>query len=197
VASAERGDQVRRRLLEAAAELIPERGWAAVSTRAVAERAGLAAGLVHYHFGSVQSLLSRAALRVMRHAAAAADPLLAGARDADGVVDALIGSLGSYTGTDPVSVLFVETYLAATRDPSLRDGVAEVITQFRAGLAARLAELGVAEPEDTAAVLGAAMDGLVLQRALDPTLSAAAVRPVIRRALVTTGEQEDGTWDAS
>jgi AcrR family transcriptional regulator len=197
MASAERGDQVRRRLLDAAAELIPERGWAAVSTRAVAERAGLAAGLVHYHFGSVQSLLSRAALTVMRRAAAAADPLLAGARDADGVVEALIGSLGSYTGTDPVSVLFVETYLAATRDPALRDGVAEVITQFRAGLAARLAELGVAEPEDTAAVLGAAMDGLVLQRALDPTLSAAAVRPVIRRALVTTGEQEDGTWDAS
>jgi AcrR family transcriptional regulator len=191
--SAERGDQVRQRLLDAAAELIPERGWTAVSTRSIAERAGLAAGLVHYHFGSVQALLSRAALVVMRRTAAEADPLLAEARDPDGVVDALMGSLGSYTGTDPVSVLFVETYLAATRDPALRDGVAEVIRQFRAGLATRLAELGVAEPAGTAAVLGAAVDGLVLQRALDPTLSAAEVRPVLRRALVRTGRQEDGT----
>lgn len=197
MASAERGDQVRKRLLDAAAELIPERGWTAVSTRAVAERAGLAAGLVHYHFGSVQALLSRAALVVMRRTAAEVDPLLAETRDPDDVVEALMGSLGSYTGTDPVSVLFVETYLAATRDPALRDGVAEVITQFRAGLATRLAELGVAEPEGTAAVLGAAMDGLVLQRALDPTLSAAAVRPVIRRALVTTGEEEEGTCNGS
>lgn len=190
--SAQRGHEVRQRLLDAAAELIAERGWAAVSTRAVAERAGVAPGLVHYHFTSVQALLSRAAIAVMRRAAAEAGPLLAGAGDPAELAEALVASLGAYSGTDPVSVLFVETYLAATRDPELRAGVAEVIAQFRTGLAIRLAEFGVAEPESTAAVLGAAMDGLVLQQALDPTLSAAAVRPVIRRTLVTTARQEDG-----
>lgn len=191
--SAQRGREVRQRLLDAAAELIAERGWAAVSTRAVAERAGLASGLVHYHFTSVQALLSQAALAVMRRAAAETGPLLTGVGDRSDLAEALAASIEAYSGTDPVSVLFVETYLAATRDAELRAGVAEVITQFRTVLAARLGELGVMEPESTAAVLGAAMDGLVLQRALDPTLSADAVRPVIRRTLVTTEQQkEDG-----
>lgn len=195
MSSAQRGHEVRQRLLDAAAELIPERGWTAVSTRALADRAGLAPGLVHYHFTSVQALLSQAAVAVMRDVAARTGPLLAAAGDAGQLADALVGSLDAYSGTDPVSVLFVEAYLAATRDPELRDAVAEVITLFRAGLGARLAELGVEEPEATAAVLGAAMDGLVLQRALDPTLSAAVVGPVIRRALGTTERQEEGTWD--
>ena len=191
--SAQRGREVRQRLLDAAAELIAERGWTAVSTRAVAERAGLASGLVHYHFTSVQALLSQAAIAVMHRAAAEMDPLLAGVGDPSDLAEALVASLDAYTGIDPVSVLFIETYLAATRDPELRAGVAEVIAQFRTGLATRLAELGVAEPESTAAVLGAAMDGLVLQRALDPTLSGAAVRPVIHRTLVTTERRkEDG-----
>jgi len=59
---------VRQRLLDTAAELIAERGWTAVSKRLVAERAGVAAGLVHYHFTSVQALLSAAAVGVMRQA---------------------------------------------------------------------------------------------------------------------------------
>lgn len=189
--SSERGQEVRRRLLDAAATLIPERGWAAVSTRAVADRAGLAAGLVHYHFTSVQALLSQAAIAAMRRAATEAGPLLAEARDPAELADALVGWLDSYTGTDPVSVLFVETYLAAIRDPQLRAGVAEVITRFRADLSARLTGFGVADPEGTAAVLGAAVDGLVLQRALDPTLTAAMVRPVIHRTLVASEHQEE------
>lgn len=191
--SAERGQEVRQRLLDAAAELIAERGWAAVSTRAVAQRAGLAAGLVHYHFTSVQALLSQAAIAVMHRTVAEVDPMLAGVGDPDDLVDALAGSLEEFTGTDSMSVLFVETYLAATRDPELRACVAEVITKFRARLGTRLAELGVAEPEGAAAVLGAAMDGLVLQRALDPTLSAAAVRPVLRRTVAMREWQEEQT----
>lgn len=51
--AADRGREVRRKLLTAAVELIPERGWNAVSTRLLAERAGVAAGLVHYHFPSL------------------------------------------------------------------------------------------------------------------------------------------------
>ncbi|MFD1052553.1 helix-turn-helix domain-containing protein, partial [Kibdelosporangium lantanae] len=35
------GEEVRQRLLAAAVQLIPERGWSAVSTRVLAERAGV------------------------------------------------------------------------------------------------------------------------------------------------------------
>ncbi|WP_288047924.1 helix-turn-helix domain-containing protein, partial [Nocardia sp.] len=51
--SAERGRATRERLLEAAVSLIGEVGWSGVSTRMVAQRAGVNAGVVHYHFASV------------------------------------------------------------------------------------------------------------------------------------------------
>jgi AcrR family transcriptional regulator len=183
VTAAGRGREVRERLLGAAAELIAERGWTAVSTRTVAERAGVAPGLVHYHFTSVQALLSEAAVGVMRQAAAMFGPTLAGARTPAEAVALLVASLDEFTGSDPVSVLFVETYLAATRDPGLRDAVAGVIAEFRVELAGWLGERGVPAPEATAAVLGAAVDGLVLQRALDPTVSAETITPVLARLL--------------
>jgi AcrR family transcriptional regulator len=181
--AADRGRAVRQRLLGAAAALIAERGWAAVSTRMVAERAGVAAGLVHYHFASVQALLSEAAVGVMRQAVATLEPVLAEARTPAEAVELLVASLDEFTGSDPVSVLFVETYLAATRDPGLRAAVAAVITEYRESLATWLGERGVAAPDATAAVLGAAIDGLVMQRALDPTLTAGTVTPVVARMI--------------
>lgn len=60
--AADRGGEVRLQLLSAAAELIAELGWTAVSTRILAERAGVTPGLVHYHFPSLQALLRDAAL---------------------------------------------------------------------------------------------------------------------------------------
>src|SRR5690348_15544220 len=133
--AADRGREVRQRLLAAAVELIAERGWTAVSTRVVAERAGVGAGLVHYHFNSVQALLSAAAVGAMRETATMLDPVLEQARTPAEAVTLLLSALDSYTGDDPLSVLFVETYLAATRDPELREAVAEIIAEFRATLA--------------------------------------------------------------
>lgn len=177
--AAERGKEVRRRLLDAAVALIAERGWGAVSTRMVAERAGVAPGLVHYHFSSVQGLLSEAAVGAMREVAGALEPALAGTpQDA---LAAMVSALDPYTGNDPTSVLFTETYLAATRDPALRTAVAEVIADFRARLGDWFDAHGVPAPTATAAVVGAAIDGLVLQRALDPALTADAVAPVLAR----------------
>jgi AcrR family transcriptional regulator len=185
----DRGREVRERLLRAAAELIAERGWTAVSTRTLAERAGVAPGLVHYHFTSVRALLSEAAVRVMRQAAGMVGLMLARARTPAEAVTLLVASLDEYTGSDPVSVLFAETYLAASRDPRLREAVVGVIAEFRAQLAGWLGERGVSAPEATAAVLGAAVDGLVMRRALDPTVTAETVIPVLTR-LLETGQEK-------
>lgn len=180
--AAERGREMRRRLLGAAVELIVERGWGGVSTRLLAERAGVVPGLVHYHFASLHALLAEAAVGAMRSTAAALG------LDREGnVVDLLLGALDGYTGQDPVSLLFTETYLAATRDEELRRAVAGVVAEVRDRLVTRLAEHGVADARATAAVLTAVVDGLLLHRALDPTLTAAAVAPVLRR-LVTSGD---------
>jgi AcrR family transcriptional regulator len=52
-----RGQATRRRILDAAREVLLERGYGGTSTRAVAEEAGVQLSLVHYHFGGKQALL--------------------------------------------------------------------------------------------------------------------------------------------
>lgn len=47
-------------------ELVAERGWSAVSTRVLAERAGVVPRAVHYHFASLQTLLREATVTAMR-----------------------------------------------------------------------------------------------------------------------------------
>jgi AcrR family transcriptional regulator len=185
-AAAERGRQARERLLRVAAELIAERGWTAVSTRMVAERAGVAPGVVHYHFATLPALLRQAALGAMSAVVDQLGPVLAGASSAEEALEVLLGALDAYDGTDPVSLLFVEAYLAATRDDELRAALAGLIQAFRDQLADRLVERHVADPAATAAVLTAAIDGVMLHRAFAADLTAARVGPVLRR-LITSG----------
>jgi AcrR family transcriptional regulator len=186
VTAAARGREVRRRLVQAARELVPERGWAAVSTRVVAERAGVAPGLVHYHFSSLQALLTEAAIGAMREAVDGTAALLNQAETPDELVDLLVAGVDRYTGTDPTSLLATEAYLAATRDAQLHRELAEVLEGFRSRIAVWLQEHGVAEPEGTAAVLAAAVDGVLLHRALTPQ-PAGAVAPVLHRIVTDRG----------
>ncbi|MDD4836201.1 MAG: helix-turn-helix domain containing protein [Dethiosulfovibrio sp.] len=50
------GERTKERLIEAAGELAAERGFASVSTRDVAKRAGENLGSIHYHFGGKDGL---------------------------------------------------------------------------------------------------------------------------------------------
>jgi AcrR family transcriptional regulator len=179
--SADRGREVRARLLEAAAALIAERGWSAVSTRTLAERAGVGAGLVHYHFASLHALLTEAAIGMMRDVTATVRPLLTRADTPADAVRLLMASLDEYTGDDPASRMFVETYLAATRDPALSAAVAGVLDDFRTELTIWLREHDAADPAGTAVVLAAAIDGLLLHRALDARITTDSVTPVLTR----------------
>jgi AcrR family transcriptional regulator len=183
VTAAERGREVRRRLLQAAVELIAERGWTAVTTRVVADRAGVAAGVVHYHFSSMQALLVEAAVGAARALGVQMSQMLADAGSADEVLTTLFGMLDTYTGTDPMSVLFIEAYLAGTRDERLRQALGEVIGEVRRQLAERLTADGVPDAEATAAVLGAALDGVLLHRALLPGPTGEQLLAVLRRLL--------------
>jgi AcrR family transcriptional regulator len=52
-----RGLQTRLKILDAAREMLVERGAGGTSTRSVAEEAGVPLSLVHYHFGGMPALL--------------------------------------------------------------------------------------------------------------------------------------------
>jgi len=58
-----RGEATRKRIVEAAREVLLARGYGGTSTRAVADEAGVRLSLVHYHFGSKQRLM----LDVLEH----------------------------------------------------------------------------------------------------------------------------------
>ncbi len=183
----ERGRNVRAQLLTAARELIGERGWHAVSTRVLAERAGVRSGLVHYHFESVQALLRQATLEEMRRMLDAAAQLLTASADPADDIEALLSDLDRYTGVDPASLLFLEGYLAATRDPLLRAGMSELMIEFRSSVATSLARSRHPAPDDAAAVVLAVIDGSLLHKGLDPELSAARIAPQLRQLTTTDG----------
>jgi AcrR family transcriptional regulator len=182
--AAARGREVRQRLMAAAIELIPERGWTAVSTRVLAVRAGVTPSVVHYHFPSLQALLIDAAVGSMRQLLAETETFLDTAGTPAEAIDAMFLSVDQYSGADPMSLLFIEAYLASTRDERLRAQIADVIGGFRQRLGRWLDEHGVPAPNDTAGVLAAAVDGLLLHRGLGNGQEAGAAVAVLRR-LVT------------
>lgn len=53
-----RGDATRNQILAAAREVLAADGYSGMTTRAVAERAGVQLSLVHYHFGGKRGLLA-------------------------------------------------------------------------------------------------------------------------------------------
>lgn len=184
--SAEQGHQMRQRLLAAAVELIPERGWTAVSTRVLADRAGVSPSVVHYHFTSMPELLNQAVITAMRRVLDDAGGVLDSAQTPDDVVAALVGSVDQYSGADPMSLLFVEAYLASTRDEQLRRRLVAVVDELRSRLSVRLAAQGVPEPEETAAVLAASIDGILLHRGLGAGPPAGASARVLCRLVAAT-----------
>lgn len=177
----ERGRVARAQLLTAAQELIGEIGWGAVSTRVVAERAGIRSGLVHYHFQSLQALLRQAALEEMRRILEGTAALVAVTADPADGIEAMLTELDQYTGDDPAFLLFIEAYLAATRDPVLREQMRELVHEFRDGVTAALARGGHEAPEAAAVMVMAVFDGFLLHKGLDPELSAARIAEQLRK----------------
>lgn len=174
-----RGDATRRALLAAAAELIPELGWGSVTTRAVAERAGVRPGLVHYHFDSVEALLVAAATRAARDLSDDIGGVLDDAEDIAAGVDALVAGVTAVA--DEPAVLLTEAALASSRIPVLQRTFADVLADLRARIAAWLTSRGhTGDPVATAAVLTAALDGWALHRAGDPALDPAPFRSGVR-----------------
>ncbi|ASU84736.1 TetR/AcrR family transcriptional regulator [Nocardiopsis gilva YIM 90087] len=184
VASADRGRSTRQRLLDAAVVLIGEVGWHNVTTRLVADRAGVNPGVVHYHFDSVTKLLIEACTGVTRGLLDEVTVRLAEQPDVDSGIDWLLNELTRGLESDPAALLLVEAFLASSRLPELRAQLVVQIAEFRTAVADWLRSRGCGDEADAAAtVLAAALDGLVLHRILDPELDLAALASPLRRML--------------
>ncbi|NMR29717.1 TetR/AcrR family transcriptional regulator [Crystallibacter degradans] len=186
-----KGTRTRDRMLESAVVLIPRLGWSAVTARVLAGHAGVRPGIIHYHFDSLEALLAEAAVGAVREALEFPSRQLESGISLDEGLHMFLAALDEFAPDEPVNLLFVETFLAAARGGVLRDELAQVLLDFRTRTARWLERVGFdGDADATAAVLAAAVDGLMLHRALDPGLTADVAFPVLRRALGITAATE-------
>lgn len=182
-----RGRRTREAILVATAALIAERGWGSVSARTVAERAQVRPGLIHYYFASQDALLAEAAVHGLRDAVESLAALVR--LDPVGAIGAMPRGLAAQDlASDPTFLLGIETYLAAARDPELADAVRGIYGSLRGELAAALRGAGLPDPDTRAALLAAALDGLVMHRAADPGFPMAAAAELLVGWVVGTEE---------
>jgi AcrR family transcriptional regulator len=135
-------------LLDAAERLLVDVGYAGITTRRLAEAAGVNHGLVHYYFGSNENLLVRALERfterlIARHRAlyAADEPFVEKWRTA---MRYLVGEDATY------EKIWLELQALAWNHPELRARLAAVNAEWRAVLTEAFAEphreLGIEMP---------------------------------------------------
>lgn len=184
------GEITRTRLLDAAASLVAERGWSAVTTRAIAERAGVNHALVHYHFGSVAALLREAVLaRIEPELTALLTELLDDRPFPEGLVSTM-QLLDEFDLRSETGVLVAELLLRSTRDPAVAEAMGGELRSWRSLLEPRLRtaqERGSirsdVSPASLALLIAAALDGLWLQRMAVPDAGLADAAATLTRLL--------------
>jgi len=191
-AASARGDATRQAILEATVALIGEVGWAGVTTRAVARRAGVTQGVIHYHFRSKDALLRAAVLAAFADMLAGPMTALTSAETITDGLAAVVTSLDAL-GEEHLLRVGTESLSLALRDPQLGEWMRRALVEFRAVLAQKLreatppAERDEAQLEGTAVLLAALLDGLLYHRAMDRDLDLAAAAAALTRLIANGG----------
>jgi AcrR family transcriptional regulator len=154
-------------LLDAAERLLVEAGHAGITTRRLAEEAGVNHGLVHYYFGSNANLLVQALERFTARLLARQRELYA----ADVPFIEKWRTAMRYLVADDVGYekAWLELQALAWNDPELRERLARVNAQWRAVLTAAFErphrELGIEMPLDALVSLVVTFNlGLIVER---------------------------------
>ncbi|MDR9450006.1 MAG: TetR/AcrR family transcriptional regulator [Acidimicrobiia bacterium] len=177
-----RSNTTRRKILDAAALLIAELGWSDVTTRRIAERAGVNNALIHYYFGTKEALLIEAASTMFAEEFEGPMTRMAAARTFGDGLRAFVDYLRVIEEHGPGVTVSVEALLRGVRDEAVRAWIEVVLGSARQLLEQLVtAAQGRGElPADldirgAAVVLAALLDGLVLYRLVSPDLDLDAV----------------------
>jgi AcrR family transcriptional regulator len=181
------GDR-RRGIVEAAWQLIAERGYDAVRISDVAERVGTSAAAVHYHFAGRRALLEEALRLAARHAyerqSSSLNDVDDGAERLTRLVELQLPSSGMLTSEWSI---WLQVWVQATIDPTIRSLHAEAYSRWRDTLRAAI-ELGqrqgtcrTSDAAEQAVRLAAFVDGLGLQVVTgQPGRTVATMRAAVR-----------------
>jgi AcrR family transcriptional regulator len=169
------GDKAQR-IVEAMRASVARRGATGSTFDHVAREAGVSRGLLHYYFGTKERLLAEVVRRDCDLRMRVLDEQLAGAGNADEIVEALVASLKGLVRDEPeLIVVLFELFTLGRRNDEIAAEFAETLRRTRAHVAGLLedkqAEGAVtlrAEPLAVADVLFAMADGIALRMLADP-----------------------------
>lgn len=153
-------------LLDAAERLLVDSGHAAVTTRRLAEEAGMNHGLVHYYFGSIENVLARTLERFTSRLIERQRALYA----AEGLFLEKWRQAMTYLEADArYQKIWLELQAHAWNRPDLRARIARVTEEWRAVLTEAFAqariERGIEMPLPALAALVATFNqGIMLER---------------------------------
>jgi len=175
-------DTTRKRILNAAALLIADLGWSAVTTRRIAEQAGVNNALIHYYFGTKDALLLEAASEMFTEEFEGPMTRMFTAPTFRSGMQAYVDYLRAIEDHGPGVTVSVEALLRGVRDEAVRTwiekllgGARQMIEQLVIAAQARGELPADLDPGGAAVVLAALMDGLVLYRLVFPDLDLDAV----------------------
>ncbi len=186
---AERSAATQQALVDAAIQLLSERGWAATTTVAVCERAGCTRGAVIHHYSNLSALLAHAL-----------ESLYADfARSPRGPATTIVSSLNVVWRAvgDPRFKAVIEAWSAAGNDPKLAEELSPAIERFAKLVSP--ANVGRADPlrdpDAKAFFLMAreAMLGLALGRATNGGKPLGHERTVLARLRAEAAAFDDNT----
>lgn len=127
---AARSGEMKRRILDAAFEVLKERGFAGFTTPEVARRAGVSRGAQVHHFPSKHELVTAAMEHVFGIALADGLRLAKAAKRSGRPVEALIGDAQAFYFSDYFFV-GLDMLLAGGKDPALKEAGIRVVRNYR------------------------------------------------------------------
>ncbi|WP_332643657.1 TetR/AcrR family transcriptional regulator [Aeromicrobium sp.] len=164
--SQERSRLRRDELLNAAIELFAEGGSRAVTHRAVSLRAGLPSATTTYYFESIDELIKEALGAHIDQWTADLEALSKVDVDVDVSLDDAAGFITMVFAARGPEVAAVELsiFLAAARQPELRDQAARAMRAFESLAGSVLTRVGIDAPAELAAAIVALIGGTALRR---------------------------------
>lgn len=164
--SQERSRLRRDELLNAAIELFAEGGSRAITHRAVSLRAGLPSATTTYYFESIDELIREALRAHIDQWTADLEALSKVDVDVDVSLDDAAGFITMvFAARGPeVAALELSIFLAASRQPELRDQAARAMRAFESLAGSVLTRVGIDAPAELAAAIVALIGGTALRR---------------------------------
>jgi AcrR family transcriptional regulator len=167
-------DRRRAELLQAARQVVLERGMASTRVADIAKATNVSGGLIHYHFDTKDELMAAMLRATSESERQQLDELVDGGGTAVERLDRVLRHYIPRTRADQSWIMWIEAWAAGLRSPVLRDILKELEAAWIDALE-RVIRDGVAggefdcpDPAASAERLDALLDGLMVRATVHP-----------------------------